>query len=219
MLVYLMRHGIASPRGELGIDDSVRPLTIEGADKVRRICRALKKLKVSIDEVWASSLLRARQTADIVAETFGLTQGVRNVRELEPGGDLRALCEQLRGTHGLAGVLLAGHEPDMSELASTLISGRSEIAIRFKKGGVACIELDDLSRESWGQLLWLLGNGRTSSSVVSESGPAAAGVWLNETYWLSGVCLFRVAVFTAVMIWRVMQSSAKPRKLDSRSGR
>ena len=65
---------------------------------------------------------------------------------------------------------------------------------------------------------WTLGPGRISSSVVSES-PAAAGVWLKETYWLSGVCLLRVAVFTAVMIWRVMQSSAKLRKLDSRSVR
>ena len=49
--------------------------------------------------------------------------------------------------------------------------------------------------------------------------PAAAGDWLNDTYWLRGVCLLRVAVFTAVMIWRVMQSSAKLRKLDSRSVR
>jgi hypothetical protein len=49
--------------------------------------------------------------------------------------------------------------------------------------------------------------------------PLAAGVWLNETYWLRGVCLLRVAVFTAVMICRVMQSSAKLRKLDSRSVR
>ena len=65
---------------------------------------------------------------------------------------------------------------------------------------------------------WTLGPGRISSRVVSES-PAAAGVWLKETYWLSGVCLLRVAVFTAVMIWRVMQSSAKLRKLDSRSVR
>ena len=47
----------------------------------------------------------------------------------------------------------------------------------------------------------------------------AAGVWLKETYWFRGVCLLRVAVFTAVMIWRVMQSSAKLRKLDSRSVR
>ena len=63
-----------------------------------------------------------------------------------------------------------------------------------------------------------IGPGRTSSSVVSAS-PAAAGDWANETYWLSGACLLRLAVFTAVMIWRVMQSSAKLRKLDSRSVR
>ena len=54
--------------------------------------------------------------------------------------------------------------------------------------------------------------------MVSES-PAPAGVWANETYWLSGACLLRLAVLTAVMIWRVMQSSAKLRKLDSRSVR
>ena len=58
-----------------------------------------------------------------------------------------------------------------------------------------------------------------SAIVGSPSSPLAAGVWLNETYEFSGVCLFRVAVFTAVMIWRVMQSSAKLRKLDSRSER
>ena len=45
----------------------------------------------------------------------------------------------------------------------------------------------------------------------------AAGVCANETYWLSGACLLRLAVLTAVMICRVMHSSAKLRKLDSRS--
>ena len=58
----------------------------------------------------------------------------------------------------------------------------------------------------------------TSSSVGSPSA-AVAGVAENDTYWFSGVCLLRVAVFTAVMICRVMQSSAKLRKLDSRSQR
>ena len=56
-----------------------------------------------------------------------------------------------------------------------------------------------------------------SSSVVSAS--PAAGDCANETYWFSGACLLRLAVLTAVMIWRVMQSSAKLRKLDSRSVR
>ena len=42
---------------------------------------------------------------------------------------------------------------------------------------------------------------------------------LIETYWLSGWCFWRVAVLMAVMIWRVMQSSAKARKLAWCSGR
>ena len=58
----------------------------------------------------------------------------------------------------------------------------------------------------------------TSSSVGSPS-PDDAGVAENETYWFSGVCLLRVAVLTAVMIWRVMHSSAKLRNDDSRSVR
>ena len=58
--------------------------------------------------------------------------------------------------------------------------------------------------------------GSTSSSVGSES-EAPAGADENDTYPLSGVCLLRVAVLTAVMIWRVMQSSAKFRNDDSRS--
>src|SRR3954449_4268513 len=73
------------------------------------------------------------------------------------------------------------------------------------------------------EITWFTGScatgpGRTSSSVGSES-PAAAGVAENDTYWLSGVCLLRVEVLTAVMIWWVMHSSAKLRKLDSRSDR
>ena len=65
---------------------------------------------------------------------------------------------------------------------------------------------------------WTVGPGMMSSSVGSPS-PPADGDAEKETYWFSGVCLLRVAVLTAVMIWRVMQSSAKLRNDDSRSVR
>ncbi len=54
---------------------------------------------------------------------------------------------------------------------------------------------------------------------MDSPSPAAVGEIANEIDWLSGACLLRLAVFTAVIIWRVMQSSAKLRKLDSRSVR
>ena len=80
------------------------------------------------------------------------------------------------------------------------------------------------ARSSSEEITWLTGSctvepGSISSSVGSLSPVPPAGELENETYWFSGVCLLRVAVLTAVMIWRVMQSSAKLRKLDSRSVR
>ena len=72
-------------------------------------------------------------------------------------------------------------------------------------------------------ITWLTGScelGPGQDLVEGRLGVAGGGRRLaKETYWLSGVCLLRVAVLTAVMIWRVMQSSAKLRKLDSRSVR
>ena len=55
------------------------------------------------------------------------------------------------------------------------------------------------------EITWLTGSctvepGSTSAIVGSPSSPEAAGVWLNDTYEFSGVCLLRVAVLTAVMI-------------------
>ena len=150
MLIYLMRHGIATPRGEVGIDEASRALTAEGAEKVRRISAALHRLKTEFDEIWTSSLVRARQTADIVAETWALTERIRNIRELEPGGDLGELIDQLRNATGLRGVLLAGHEPDMGELAGMLISGRQDAAIRFKKGGWRASRWTSSPRIAWG---------------------------------------------------------------------
>ena len=85
---------------------------------------------------------------------------------------------------------------------------------------VGCLTSARSSSEeiTWLTGSWTLGPGMTSSSVGSPS-VAPAGGEANDTYWLSGTCLLRVAVLTAVMIWRVMQSSAKLRKLDSRSVR
>ncbi len=56
------------------------------------------------------------------------------------------------------------------------------------------------------------GPGITSSRVGSPLERARGRAARTTRSRLSGVCLLRVAVLTAVMIWRVMQSSAKLRK-------
>src|SRR4051812_50112988 len=65
---------------------------------------------------------------------------------------------------------------------------------------------------------WTVDPGMTSSSVGSPSPAAPAGVAENDTYWFSGVCLLRVAVFTAVMIWRGVDSSAEVGKEEPPAG-
>ena len=69
MLLYLVRHAIAIPRGAPGISsDASRELTPEGIRRMRQNARALVQLDVVIEEVWTSPLIRARQTADLLAE-------------------------------------------------------------------------------------------------------------------------------------------------------
>jgi len=71
-------------------------------------------------------------------------------------------------------------------------------------------------------MTWLTGSFTLVRQHLIERGHVLArppGVEEKETYWFRGVCLLRVAVFTAVMIWRGAAQLAKLRKLDSRSVR
>jgi phosphohistidine phosphatase len=156
MRIYLMRHGIATPRDEPGSDDASRALTPEGIEKVRRIGNALSRLKIEIDAVWTSPLTRAHQTAELAAGALGLSQSLRIVEDLEPGGDLERLIGQFQAASMSQGLMLVGHEPDMGNLASLLVFGRAGASIQFKKGGIACLEMGPGAGTSYCELLWLL---------------------------------------------------------------
>lgn len=156
MNVYLVRHAIAvarDPAGELG--DGARPLTAKGKSRMRRIGRALRRLRVGFDEIWTSPLIRALETADLLAECTNFTGKVRAVEALQPGGVRAAVIGELQGFAGES-VALVGHQPDLSELAAQLISGQASAAIDFKKGGVACIAVDTAAAPLRGTLRWLL---------------------------------------------------------------
>ncbi len=157
MEIYLIRHGIAVPReAPEAIDDAGRHLTPEGIRKVRRGAKALRRLKIVIDEVWSSPLLRARQTADLIAAEFGITSRVREIDALRPGAAFPALVDELRMHADSAGLALVGHEPFLSEFTSMVTTGTKSMAIDFRKGGVACIEISDYADPIRGRLCWLI---------------------------------------------------------------
>jgi phosphohistidine phosphatase len=157
MLVYIVRHAIAVPREDhIGLDDASRALTDRGIDRMRRIVRGLDALGVEISEIWTSSLVRARQTAEILAESRRFQGTVRTVPALAPGGDPTQLLRELQQASARASIALVGHEPDLGEFASLLLTGKTASFIPFKKGGVACIEIEKPTPPIHGELHWLM---------------------------------------------------------------
>ncbi len=123
MKLYLLRHAIAVERGTPGFeDDSLRPLTEAGRDKMQRIARGMKTLGLSFDHILTSAYVRAEQTATIVAAALGSEKRLMTEPLLAADQEPHAILTNLAGAEGeSSNVLLVGHEPYLSELASLLI--------------------------------------------------------------------------------------------------
>ena len=157
MDLYLLRHAIAVDRGTPGYEvDSTRPLTPEGARRMHRIAEGMTHLGIDPDVIITSPCLRARQTADIVAEVFRVDR-VELHEALSPGGDQARLIEDLSQRYGdHKSVIIVGHEPDLSEVASTLMAGSLDASLGFKKGGLCLLETASLHYGQCATLRWLL---------------------------------------------------------------
>lgn len=110
VILFLMRHGPAED-GSLSGRDFDRALTSSGRQCVERVAEALRERGERPGRLLSSPLVRARETAEIVARTLNLDLEVDH--QLAPEGDL---VQAARGelTRGTASVMLVGHEPDMS---------------------------------------------------------------------------------------------------------
>jgi phosphohistidine phosphatase len=159
MDLYLLRHAIAVDRDSLWTGrDADRLLTKKGAKEMRRIARAMKDQGWSFDLILSSPFLRARETADIVADVFRQYERLMVSPHLKPGGSPEALVKEITGKYGnLKSVLLVGHEPYLSSLIATLVSGRNGVSLTMKKGGLCKVSTDSLRYGRCATLKWLLG--------------------------------------------------------------
>jgi len=152
--LYFVRHGLAEERGDAWPDDTKRPLTDEGMSRLRKAARALARLGVAIDVVLTSPLVRARQTAEIVAAGLDPRPSLVNVDSLAPDGNFTTLVADLEKHARKTRIALVGHEPMLGELAARLIGSRHPI--EFKKGAVCRIDLEDLPPAGPADLRWML---------------------------------------------------------------
>lgn len=158
MNLYLMRHGLAVERGTPGHDsDRERPLTSKGERKVRRVAEALERMEVSFDAILSSPLVRAQQTAAVLSDEMKIKGKVQLTEHLAPGGSARELVNLLQHLPGSPQeILLVGHEPDLGQLAASLLAGGDGVTILFKKGGLAKLAVESLRAGRCATLEWLL---------------------------------------------------------------
>ena len=156
MNIHLLRHGIAAPLGkENNFRDEQRALTTEGIEKMCQAAQGLKRLQVDFDVIASSPLIRARQTAEIVAEALKFCQPVDEWDELVPEGAVDAVLRRLHEFRECRSVLLVGHQPSIGCIASYLVFGDARVSLPFKKGAVFCVQAN--APPPWvGELLWTL---------------------------------------------------------------
>jgi len=145
MRLYFLRHGEADLPNWDGPDDE-RPLTNSGKKEMRKVAKFLSCLDISLDDILSSPLVRARQTADIVADRFKLQVREQNV--LGGSFNLSGLKELVQ-QYPVDNLMVVGHEPSFSQVIGELTGGDCKMS----KGGVALVDLDE--KEMKGRLLWL----------------------------------------------------------------
>jgi len=158
MNLYILRHGIAVEPGSPGYaKDADRPLTPEGERKLRQVAQAMEALGLSFDLILSSPYVRARQTAESVAESLNACKRLELTDSLTPGGSTKKLVELLhRLEPSPESVLLVGHEPYLSGLISLLVSGKETFAVTMKKGGLCKLSTESLQHGRCAALDWLL---------------------------------------------------------------
>lgn len=150
--LYIVRHAIAAERGPDWPDDTKRPLTDRGIDRFKEVVAALAALDVQLESVLTSPLVRAKQTAELLARGIPSAPALAIVPALAPGHTPGEVMDEVaRKAGGAARVAVVGHEPDLGRLAAHLIGARR--AVPFKKAGVCRIDMDMLSSRG-GRLVW-----------------------------------------------------------------
>ncbi|MCX5751790.1 MAG: phosphohistidine phosphatase SixA [Candidatus Saganbacteria bacterium] len=135
MRIYLVRHGDAV----LEEDDPARPLSAIGRAEADAAAILLQGERAEIDEIWHSTRLRAKETAQIIAERLGVNN-VLEKKGLSPYDPVFPIADQIKKSR--KNILIASHMPFLGKLASLIKTGDAhKEKVEIKTGGVVSINL------------------------------------------------------------------------------
>jgi phosphohistidine phosphatase len=152
--LYVVRHAIAAERGPDWPDDDKRPLTEKGIARFKEGVAGLNWLDVVLDEIFTSPLVRAKQTADLLAAEISGRPPVKLLPALAPGHGAEEVMAQLAKTAKRRRIAVVGHEPGLGELAAHLLGARRPLP--FRKGGACLLEMQGLTGKRPASLTWFV---------------------------------------------------------------
>ncbi len=142
MKIYLLRHAIAEER-RAALRDQDRALTRTGRKRMRQVAKSMARLELRFNVIGTSPLLRARQTADIVAQIVPRAPQPELLDELAPDGSISRLIDVINRMmpKPASGILLVGHQPYLGRLLAALIGAGSTAEFELRKAGLCCLAL------------------------------------------------------------------------------
>jgi len=142
MNLYLVQH--AEPKRKE--EDPTRPLSNRGWENIRKMAKHAKQhLRIEVEQIVHSGKLRAKQTAEVLAEYLNPPKGVTTDENLEPLAGPEIWEKRLIETGG--DIMLVGHLPHLSKLASSLLFGdENKEVVAFRIGGVVRLQQDQQHR-------------------------------------------------------------------------
>jgi phosphohistidine phosphatase len=154
MQVHLLRHGTAEDI-EPGGSDVERRLTAAGRDEIRRTAECARRARVAPTLILSSPYVRAVETAEIAAEVLGYRRAILRTELLIPSASPQRVWNEIRSRQDETQILLAAHEPLLSQLASYLLNSPA-LQIEMRKATLVRIDLDRFAPDPHGILKWMV---------------------------------------------------------------
>lgn len=149
--LFLLRHADAGDPAAWRGDDADRPLSEKGELQAERLGSFLAEIGFRTDALISSPKLRARRTAEIVGAAIG--SAVRLDDRLAGGFDASTVDAILADADHPKRPVLAGHDPDFSELLAWLAGAHN---LTMKKGAFARVDVKGPVAGGRATLHWLV---------------------------------------------------------------
>jgi phosphohistidine phosphatase len=144
MNLYILRHASAGLKRNNPLLDLKRPLDKEGKTHCLQLAHVLNAMKITFDLVVSSPLKRSLQTAQLVGTETGFEQKILISNCLAPTANFAQFQRLLRECGAYENVLVVGHNPNITQFLSQLLSGPTEtpiVNVRLRKGSLARVSM------------------------------------------------------------------------------